>query len=130
MKVDDRSAIAELMINQLWEQDYFSTIPIRSVDGQDVTIISTGVKNKDAGPDFKGITIKVNDQIFHGDLEIHRAPEDWYQHSHHADPAYNHVVMHLVIVLKNLKSPLFDWIAIQFLPRFLWTSLTTNIRCW
>ncbi len=97
MKVDDRSPIAELMINQLWEQNYFSTIPIKNIDGQEVTIISTGVKNKDAGPDFKGITIKLNDQIFYGDLEIHRAPEDWYQHSHHADPAYNNVVMHLVI---------------------------------
>jgi len=105
MKVDDRSPIAELIINQLWEQNYFSTIPLKSIAGPDVTIISTGIKNQDAGPDFKGITIRLNDQIFHGDLEIHRAPEDWYQHSHHADPAYNNVIMHLVIGPEKYKEP-------------------------
>lgn len=105
MKVDDRSAIAEYLIYQLWERNYFSTIPLKSIDGQDVTIISTGIKNEDSGPDFKGITIKLNEQIFYGDLEIHRAPEDWYQHSHHADPAYNNVVMHLVIGPEKYKEP-------------------------
>lgn len=97
MKVDDRSPIAEHLIVRLWEQNYFSTVPLKSIDGQEVRIIATGIKNEDSGPDFKGITIKLNEQILHGDLEIHRAPEDWYQHSHHADPAYNNVVMHLVI---------------------------------
>jgi len=97
MKVDDRSPIAEHLISQLWEQNYFSTIFLKTIEGQPVTIISTGIKNEDSGPDFKGVTVKCDDQIFHGDLEIHRAPEDWYQHSHHADPAYNNVIMHLVI---------------------------------
>ncbi len=97
MKVDDRSSIAEHLIFQLWQKNYFSTIPIQTVDGRNVTILSTGILNQDSGPDFKNISIKVEDQIFQGDLEIHRAPEDWYTHQHHADPNYNNVVMHLVI---------------------------------
>jgi len=105
MKVDDRSPLAEQLIYQLWERNYFSTIPLTTVQGQKVTIISTGVKNEDSGPDFKGITIRLEDRIYHGDLEIHRAPEDWYQHSHHADPAYNNVVMHLVIGPEKFKEP-------------------------
>jgi len=105
MKVDDRSPIPEHLISQLWEQKYFSTIPLKSIDGQSVTIISTGIRNDDSGPDFKDITIKLNEEIVSGDLEIHRAPEDWYQHSHHADPAYNNVVMHLVIGPEKFKEP-------------------------
>lgn len=97
MKVDDRSCIAEHLIFQLWQKNYFSTIPIQTVDGRSVTILSTGILNQDSGPDFKNISIKVEDQIFQGDLEIHRAPGDWYTHQHHADPNYNNVVMHLVI---------------------------------
>jgi hypothetical protein len=104
MKVDDRSPIAEQLIFRLWEQNYFSTMPLKSIDGREVRIVATGIKNEDAGPDFKGITIKLNENIFHGDLEIHRAPEDWYKHSHHSDPAYNNVVMHLVIGPEKYKE--------------------------
>ncbi len=104
MQVDDRSPIAEHLIARLWEQNYFSTIPLRDIHGQPVTIISTGIKNTDAGPDFKSISVKVGDQIYQGDLEIHRAPEDWYQHSHHADPSYNQVIMHLVIGPPHFKE--------------------------
>jgi hypothetical protein len=105
MKVDDRSPIAEHLIVHLWEQNYFSSIPLTTIDGQSVEIISTGIKNQDSGPDFKNISIKINDKIYQGDLEIHRAPEDWYQHSHHADPAYNDVVMHLVIGPEKYQEP-------------------------
>ena len=105
MKVADRSAIAEYLIHQLWEQNYFSSIPLQAIDGRLVHIISTGIRNNDAGPDFKEISIRVDDQIYNGDLEIHRAMEDWYQHSHHADPAYNNVIMHLVIGPEKYKEP-------------------------
>ncbi|MDZ7263717.1 MAG: DUF2851 family protein [candidate division KSB1 bacterium] len=105
MKVDDRSVIAEQLIFQLWERGYFSTIPLTTIDGRTVTIISTGIKNEDAGPDFKNITIRLDDTLYQGDLEIHRAPEDWYQHSHHADAAYNQVIMHLVIGPMDASEP-------------------------
>jgi len=105
MKVDDRSPIAEHLIYQLWEQNYFSSIPLKTIEGHKVTIISAGIKNEDSGPDFKDISIELDDQIYHGDLEIHRASEDWYQHSHHADPAYNNVIMHLVIGPEQFKEP-------------------------
>jgi len=105
MKVDDRSAIAEHLIYQLWEKNYFASIPLKTIDGLHVDIISNGIRNNDAGPDFKEIVIKLDDKIYHGDLEIHRAPEDWYQHSHHADPAYNNVVMHLVIGPEKMDEP-------------------------
>ncbi len=104
MQVDDRSPIAEHLIAHLWEQNYFSTIPLKDIHGQPVTIISTGIKNTDAGPDFKGISVKLGDRLYTGDLEIHRAPEDWYQHSHHADPAYQQVIMHLVIGPPKFKE--------------------------
>ena len=55
MKVDDRSPIAEHLIAHLWEQNYFSSIPLKTIDGQRVEIISAGIKNLDSGPDFKNI---------------------------------------------------------------------------
>ena len=104
MKVSDRSPIAEYLIVHLWEKNYFSSIALKTIEGQRLEIVSTGIKNLDSGPDFKNISIKMNDRILQGDLEIHRAPEDWYQHSHHADPAYNNVIMHLVIGPEKYKE--------------------------
>jgi hypothetical protein len=105
MKVDDRSVIAEQLIYQLWERGYFASIPLTTIDGQIVGIVSLGQRNDDAGPDFKNITIRLDDTLYQGDLEIHRAPDDWYQHSHHADPAYNNVIMHLVIGPVDTSEP-------------------------
>ena len=97
MEVDDRSPIAEHFIYQLWEKNYFSSIPLKTIDEMDVSIISPGIRNEDEGPDFKDAVIKIDEKIYHGDVEIHRATEDWYVHGHHANPAYNNVIFHLVI---------------------------------
>jgi len=97
MKVDDRSVIAEHFISQLWQKKYFSTVQLKTTKGYPVEVIAFGLRNDDAGPDFKNITIKIGNDILKGDLEIHRAPEDWYLHKHHADPAYNKVILHLII---------------------------------
>ena len=105
MKIEDRSGIAEHYIFQLWEKGYFSTLNLITARGAPVLVISQGTRNHDAGPDFKNASIKINDQILRGDVEIHRAPEDWYQHGHHADPAYNNVILHLIIGKQESYEP-------------------------
>ena len=104
VNVNDRSLIPEQTIFKLWEQKYFNSLTLLTTDGQEVEIIANGILNHDSGPDFKGITIKLDNKIYHGDLEIHRMPGDWYLHSHHADPAYNNVILHLVIGKHNIKE--------------------------
>jgi len=105
MKVNDRSAIAEHFISQLWQKKYFSTVQLVTTKGHLVEIIAFGIRNDDAGPDFKNISIKIGTDILSGDLEIHRAAEDWYQHHHHADPAYNNVILHLIIGKQKGSEP-------------------------
>lgn len=105
MKIYDRSGIAEHYIFQLWEKKYFSTRTLTSTTGSTIKILSEGERNHDAGPDFKNAVIKIDNEIFRGDVEIHRAPEDWYQHGHHADPAYLNVVLHLIIGKQQSYEP-------------------------
>ncbi len=97
MNVNDRSGIAEHYIFKLWEKKYFSALNLTTSNNFPVTIVSSGARNRDAGPDFKDAVIKIGERILRGDVEIHRAPEDWYQHGHHTDPAYNNVIVHLII---------------------------------
>lgn len=101
MEIQDRSPIVEELIFQLWEHGYFTTLALTTDDRRVIQIISLGQKNLDSGPDFKDITIKIDEQIYQGDLEIHRSENDWYLHGHHHDSAYNNVILHLVIGTKS-----------------------------
>ncbi len=101
MEIQDRSPMVEELIFQLWESGYFATLELASEEKENVEIISHGQRNFDSGPDFKNITIKIDGNLHQGDLEIHRSANDWYLHHHHHDPAYNTVILHLVIGTKT-----------------------------
>lgn len=60
-------------------------------------IISPGVLNHDAGPDFANATICMDGLMWHGNIELHLNSNDWYLHNHHTDPAYNNVILHVVL---------------------------------
>ena len=40
--------------------------------------------------------MRVNDQLWAGNIEIHIKSSDWYAHHHEEDPAYDNVVLHVV----------------------------------
>lgn len=101
MEIQDRSPMVEELIFQLWEHGYFATLELASEKNENVEIISQGQRNFDSGPDFKNATFKLDGKIHQGDLEIHRSANDWYLHHHHHDPAYNNVIVHLVIGSKS-----------------------------
>ena len=104
MKLFDGMTIPEEWIAILWEHDYFRDVVLKTPGDDTITIISTGVRNHDSGPDFKDISIKINDEILQGDLEIHRTAGDWFVHGHQNDPAYNNVILHLIFGERDSDS--------------------------
>ena len=66
-------------------------------EGEKVVVIETGVVNKDSGPDFKDAMLIINGVALRGDVEIHLNSKSWYTHSHHINPSYNSVILHVVI---------------------------------
>ena len=63
-----------------------------------VEILHFGEWNHEAGPDFKGATIRFDDQpTVRGDLEVDWDARDWERHGHALNPAYEHVALHLFI---------------------------------
>jgi hypothetical protein len=62
--------------------------------GQCVDLIDIGKWNHLGGPDFLDARVIIDGNVFHGALELHRNPIEWYQHGHHLDVAYNCVVLH------------------------------------
>jgi Protein of unknown function (DUF2851) len=49
------------------------------------------------GPDFVGALLaQVDGKLVRGDVEVHLRASSWSSHGHAADPAYAHVVLHVV----------------------------------
>jgi hypothetical protein len=84
----------EKHLQVLWfEQKYF--YPLTLDDGTPVTVLSPGIWNTEAGPDFLKAHLKIGDREVRGDIELHLSEEGWIQHKHHMDPAYNQVILHV-----------------------------------
>ena len=59
-------------------------------------IIDPGTRNTDSGPDFLEAKIKIGEQLWIGNVEIHVKTSDWNRHGHQYDKAYDNVILHVV----------------------------------
>lgn len=94
--------LTERHLQAVWmEQKYFKNL--RTSKGEPVEIISPGIWNQEAGPDFLKAHLNIDGKAVRGNVEIHLSAEDWYNHGHHQDSRYNQVVLH--VSLWEPKSP-------------------------
>ncbi len=63
---------------------------------ENIYIQHPGQQNYDSGPDFFNGNIKIDDTLWAGNIEIHTKSSDWYRHSHHNDPHYDNIILHVV----------------------------------
>lgn len=62
-----------------------------------VRIVDFGEWNRSVGPDFLRAEIEINGTRMRGDIELDPTAQDWEHHGHGANPAYNNVVLHVVL---------------------------------
>ncbi len=86
----------EDLIHYLWQYQAFARYKLTTTTGEDITILSVGTHNYDAGPDFSGARLRIDTVLWSGAVEIHIRASDWQRHKHHLDEAYNHVILHVV----------------------------------
>lgn len=65
-------------------------------EGSPVQIVDPGYRNTNSGPDFLEAKIRIGEQLWAGNLEIHVRTSDWLRHGHQHDKAYRNVVLHVV----------------------------------
>lgn len=86
--------LTERHLQAIWfEQKYFRGL--QTTCGKEIRVVSPGIWNAEAGPDFKRAHLIIGEQVYIGDVEIHLADEGWTQHGHHTDGRYDNVILHL-----------------------------------
>ena len=87
----------EDFIHFIWKYQRFDQKGLRTTCGQDIQLINLGKLNDSDGPDFLDARIRLNDQLWVGQVEMHLTSSQWYQHAHDQDPAYDNVILHVVL---------------------------------
>ena len=86
----------ENFLHFIWRTGLFDSTGLKTTDGDEIKILSTGEWNKDAGPDFLHAKIRIGKTIWAGHVEIHILSSDWNKHKHSNDAAYANVILHVV----------------------------------
>ncbi|GAA4292285.1 DUF2851 family protein [Aestuariibaculum suncheonense] len=86
----------EDFLHYLWKHKKFQLSALKTTNAEDVLVSSVGQHNQNSGPDFFNAQLKIGEQLWAGNVEIHVKSSDWYLHNHEQDPAYDNVVLHVV----------------------------------
>lgn len=92
--------MTEAFLHHLWKflkfEDATSESGLLTTTGQNVQILKPGIHNQLSGPDFFNAQLRIGDQLWAGNVEIHLKSSDWYAHNHQDDEAYANVILHVV----------------------------------
>ncbi|MFD1615023.1 DUF2851 family protein [Gelatiniphilus marinus] len=86
----------EDFLHYIWQHQKFNTANLKTTAGETITIVSVGQHNTNSGPDFFNAQLKINNQLWAGNVEIHIKSSDWFLHNHEQDMAYDNVILHVV----------------------------------
>ena len=86
----------ENLLHYVWKHRLYGPGNFKTIDGTALEIIDPGTHNTDAGPDFFNAKIKLDGNLWAGNIEIHTQASDWYKHKHDTDKAYNSVILHVI----------------------------------
>ncbi|MEQ6123324.1 DUF2851 family protein [Pseudotenacibaculum sp. MALMAid0570] len=99
----------EDFLHYVWNYQLLDSSRLKTTCQQSLSVIHTGIYNSDSGPDFSCGRIRIENQLWIGNIEIHLKSSDWYFHNHETDDNYDSVILHVVwshdvdVFMKNNK---------------------------
>lgn len=88
----------ELTLSHIWQEQWLRREALQTTDGRAVRIIYRGRWSHGLGPDFQDALLVFDDgPLLRGAIELHLTAADWRRHQHDHDPAYNTVILHLIL---------------------------------
>ena len=86
----------EELLHYIWNYKLFYKSKLRTTSGEEIQIVSVGLHNLNTGSDFFNANIRISNQLWAGNVEIHINSSDWYLHNHENDSNYDNVILHVV----------------------------------
>ena len=86
----------EDLLHYIWKNGKIPLSNLYTSRRKSLQIISLGIHNHDAGPDFLHAKLEIDGQLWVGNVEIHVKASDWYAHQHNTDTNYDNVILHVV----------------------------------
>lgn|SRR5690554_154097 len=86
----------EAFLHYIWQYKKMAVVNLVTTQFEALEIISVGQHNTNSGPDFFNAQLKIGEQLWAGNVEIHINSSDWFVHSHETDQAYDNVILHVV----------------------------------
>ena len=86
----------ENFLYYVWQHRKWNILPLVTTQHEPLEIISVGLLNLNSGPDFFNGRLRIGEQLWAGNVEIHVKSSDWYRHGHEKDLAYDNVILHVV----------------------------------
>ena len=82
----------EQLLHYVWKHKMFPLKELQTTEGKHVEVIDPGLHNHNAGPDFFNAKVKLDNELWVGNVEIHDKSSDWYIHRHDHDRNYDNVM--------------------------------------
>jgi len=92
-----KTTMRESFLHFLWRSRRFDAKNLLTTETQSIEIQHVGEQNTHAGPDFFNARLRIGDTIWAGNVEMHLRSSEWLAHGHSTDPAYDNVVLHVVL---------------------------------
>ncbi|HEX74509.1 MAG TPA: DUF2851 family protein [Dehalococcoidia bacterium] len=89
--------LPESQVIKIWQRLLRYRTELTTEGGEPIKIIYPGRINDDRGADFRDAVITTSQGLIKGDIEVHVKSSGWQSHQHHHDPAYNRVILHVVM---------------------------------
>lgn len=91
----------EKLLHYCWKHRLTEAGRLFTTDGQLLEVFDVGLHNKNAGPDFFNVKLKIGGTLWAGNVEIHEKSSDWYVHGHEKDANYDSVVLHVAETINS-----------------------------
>ena len=88
--------MTERLLQYIWQFQYFNKNDLITTAGEELMIIHPGIYNTHQGPDFNEGRIRIRENIWVGNIELHVDASDWHRHQHSNDKNYRNVILHVV----------------------------------
>ncbi len=98
--------MTEKLLQYIWQMQHFNRGDLRTVGGEELSIISPGILNRNQGPDFLDARLRIGNETWAGSVELHLLTSGWEAHAHGRDPNFNNVILHVVWENDKIEHPL------------------------